>query len=210
MKSVFSFIVKPVGERYDNKIDIDGKELIVNTKIESFKSVNNLAEVVSVPLAYKTDIKEGDLVIIHHNVFRRFYNMKGAQKDSRSSFIDNLYFCDIDQIYLYKSNEKERWKTFGDRCFVKPLKNISHLSLEKTRRLIGILKYGNSSLNKLKIDEGDLIGYTPLSEFEFVVDGQLLYCMKSNDIVIKYEYKGDEAEYNPSWTQSSIGVDQGS
>jgi hypothetical protein len=27
--------------------------------------------------------------------------------------------------------------------------------------------------------------------------------MKSNDIVIKYEYKGNEAEYNPSWTQSS-------
>jgi hypothetical protein len=27
--------------------------------------------------------------------------------------------------------------------------------------------------------------------------------MKSNDIVIKYEYKGDEKEYNPSWSKSS-------
>jgi len=27
--------------------------------------------------------------------------------------------------------------------------------------------------------------------------------MKSNDIVIKYEYKGNETEYNPSWAQSS-------
>jgi hypothetical protein len=26
--------------------------------------------------------------------------------------------------------------------------------------------------------------------------------MKSNDIVIKYEYKGDEEEYNPSWAHS--------
>jgi hypothetical protein len=25
--------------------------------------------------------------------------------------------------------------------------------------------------------------------------------MKSNDIVIKYEYKGDEAEYDPNWAK---------
>jgi hypothetical protein len=201
MKSVFSFIVKPVGERYNNKIKIDGKDLIINTKIESFKSVNNLAEIVSVPLAYSTDIKIGDLVVIHHNVFRRFYDIRGNQKNSRAFFMDNLYFCDIDQIYLYKNDD--RWKAFGDRCFVKPLKNNDSLRLDKERNLIGILKYGNSSLEALKINEGDLVGYTPFGEFDFIIEGQRLYCMKSNDIVIKYEYKGDEAEYNPSWSKSS-------
>ena len=205
MKSVFDFIVKPVGERYDNKINIEGKELIVNTKIESFRSVNNLAEIVEVPLAYQTVIEKGDLVIIHHNVFRRFYDMKGNQKDSRSYFKDGMYFCALDQIYLYKKNDGE-WKSFGDRCFIKPIKNTSHLSNEKECKLIGILKYGNNSLKASKINEGDLVGYTPNGEFEFIIDGQRLYCMKSNDIVIKYEYKGDEVEYNPSWAQSGIGV----
>jgi hypothetical protein len=109
---------------------------------------------------------------------------------------------------LYKNEGK--WKTFGDRCFIKPLKNIDYLKLDKEQRLIGILKYGNESLNKLKINPGDLVGYTPDGEWEFLIDGERLYCMKSNDIVIKYEYKGDEAEYNPSWTQSSVGIDQGS
>mgnify|MGYP003646741026 CR=1 FL=1 len=199
MRSVFSFIVKPVGDRYNNKIKIDGKDLIINTKIESFKSVNNLAEIVSVPLAYSTDIKIGDLVIIHHNVFRRFYDMKGKQKNSRSFFMDNLYFCDVDQIYLYKNDD--RWKSFNDRCFIKPLKNNDYLKLDKEQNLIGILKYGNSSLEALKISEGDLVGYTPGGEFDFVIDGQRLYCMKSNDIVIKYEYKGDEVEYQPAWTK---------
>jgi hypothetical protein len=201
MTSVFNFIVKPVGDRYDNKIKVGDKDLILNTKIESFKSVNNLAEVVAIPLAYSTNIKVGDFVIIHHNVFRRFYDMKGKQKNSRAFFKDNLYFCDIDQIYLYKNDSK--WKSFGDRCFIKPLKNTDYLNLEKELKLIGILKYGNSSLEALKIHEGDLVGYTPDGEFEFVVDKQRLYCMKSNDIVIKYEYKGNEAEHNPSWTQSS-------
>jgi len=208
MRSVFNFIVKPVGERYDNEVKVNGKSLILNTKIESFKSVNNLAEVVSVPLAYSTNIKVGDLVVIHHNVFRVFYDIKGIKKNSRSFFMDNLYFCDLDQIYLYK-NDKE-WKTVGNRCFIKPLKNIDYLKLDKEQRLIGILKYGNKSLEALKINQGDLVGYTPNGEFEFIIDGQRLYCMKSNDIVIKYEYKGDEAEYNPSWAQSSIGAHQGS
>jgi hypothetical protein len=201
MKSVFDFIVKPVGSRYDNKVKVEGKELILNTRIESFKSVNNLAEVISVPLAYSTNIKVGDIILIHHNVFRRFYDMKGNQKDSRSHFIDDMYFCSIDQIYMYKRDGK--WNTIGNRCFIQPIKNDDNLELRKERRLIGILRYGNESLKTLGINEGDLVGYTPDGEFEFTVDKQLLYCMKSNDIVIKYEYKGNETEYNPSWTQGS-------
>jgi hypothetical protein len=204
MTAIFDFIVKPVGSRYENSVDIDGKELILNTKIESFKSVNNMAEVVSVPLAYKTDIKVGDTVVIHHNVFRRFYDIRGKQKNSRSYFKEDLYFCSSDQIYLYKTDSE--WKSFGDRCFIKPLKNIDHLKLDKERKLIGILKYGNDALKALKINPGDLVGYTPFGEFEFIIEGQRLYCMKSNDIVIKYGYKGDEEEYSPSWSQSGIGA----
>jgi co-chaperonin GroES (HSP10) len=202
MRSVFSYLVKPVGDRYDNKVSVGDKELIINTSIESFKSVNNLAEVVAIPLAIEnTDIKVGDLVIIHHNVFRRFYDIRGKQKNSRAYLMEDLYFCELDQIYLYKQGSK--WNTVGDRCFVKPLKNIDHFKLDKEQRLIGILKYDNSSLNELKINRGDLVGYKPYGEYDFIVDGERLYCMKSNDIVIKYEYKGNETEYNPSWAQSS-------
>ena len=200
MRSVFEFIVKPLGDRYNNKIKVDGKELILNTKIESFKSVNNTAEVVAIPLAFKTDIKVGDKVIIHHNVFRRFYNIKGVQKNSRSYFMEDLYFLNEDQIYLYGNTGK--WKAYGDRCFIAPIENTDQFKLDKERKLIGILKYDNSYLNELNINRGDLVGYTPYGEFDFIIDGERLYCMKSNDIVIKYEYKGDETRYNPSWAQS--------
>lgn len=199
MKSVFSFIVTPVGQRYDNSIDVNGKELIINTKIETFKAVNNLATVVAIPMAFETDIKVGDTIVIHHNVFRRFYGTKGEQKNSRSYLTEDLYFCDADQIYLYKTDTE--WKSFGDRCFVKPIKNTDYLKLDKEQKHIGILKYGNSSLDELKINPGDLVGYKPFGEFEFIVDNQRLYCMKSNDIVIKYEYKGNEVEYNPAWAK---------
>jgi co-chaperonin GroES (HSP10) len=201
MKSIFSFIVKPVGERYDNTKKVGDKELILNTKIESFKSVNNIAEVVNVPMAFKTDIKVGDKIIIHHNVFRRFYDMKGKQKNSRSYYKEDLYFVEQDQIYLY--GDYGSWKTYGDRCFVKPIKNIDQFKIQKEQKHIGILKYGNSSLEDLKITPGDLVGFKPYGEYDFIIDDERLYCMKSNDIVIKYEYRGNETEYNPSWAKSS-------
>ena len=202
MKSLYDFIVKPYNEkRYSNSIKVEDKELVLNTKIESFKSVNNIAEVIAVPSAYKTDIKVGDKIIIHHNVFRVFYDMRGNKKNSRSMFIDNMFFVAPDQIYMY--GNFDNWKSFGDRCFIMPLKNNDSLTLDKERKLIGILKYGNKSLEALKITPGDLVGYTPFGEFDFIVDDQRLYCMKSNDIVIKYEYQGDEIENNPSWAKSS-------
>ena len=201
MKSLYDFIVEPLGDKYSNTVNIDGKSLVLNTKIESFKFVNRLAKVIKTPLAFNFDIKIGDIVVIHQNVFRTFYDMKGKKKKSRSFFKDNLYFCSIDQIYLYKNSDG--WNSFGDRCFIKPIKSKEDLTLDKEASLIGILKYGNSSLNKLKINPGDLVGYTPNGEWEFLIEKERLYCMKSNDIVIKYEHEGNEEEYNPSWSSSS-------
>ena len=201
MNSLFDFIVEPVGQRYSNDIKIGDKSLIINTKVESFKSVNNIAKIIKLPKAYKTNLKINDIVMIHHNVFRRFYDMRGNGKNSKSYFKDNLYFVQPDQIYLYKRTNK--WKAFGDRCFINPIKNYINTNTNLEQRLVGILKYGNSSLESIGINEEDLVGYTPNGEYDFIVDGKRLYCMKSNDIVIKYERQGNEVEYNPSWAQSS-------
>ena len=200
MKSLFDFIVEPVGQRYSNEVKVGDKSLIINTKSENFKSVNNIGKVIKLPKAYKTVIKKGDLIMIHHNVFRRFYDMKGKEKNSKSYFKDNMYFVQPDQIYLYK--RKNKWKTFQDRCFVAPLKDEVDINNWLEQSLIGVLKYGNSALKALGINQEDVVGYKPYGEYDFVVDGKRLYCMKSNDIVIKYERQGNEVEYNPSWAQS--------
>ena len=201
MKSLFDFIVEPVGQRYSNEIKVGDKSLIINTKAESFKSVNNIAKVIEIPKVFKTSIKVGDLIMIHHNVFRRFYDVRGNEKNSKAYFKDNLYFVQLDQVYLYK--RKDKWKAFGDRCFVSPIKDEVDIHNWLEQNLIGVLKYGNSALEALEINEGDLVGYKPFGEYDFVVDGKRLYCMKSNDIVIKYERQGNEVEYNPRWAQSS-------
>ena len=201
MNSLYDFIIQPIGERYNNTKKIGDVDLILNNKIESWKFVNRLAKVLSTPLAVKTPIKKGDIVIVHQNIFRRFYDMQGKQKDSRSYFKDNMYFAGIDQIYLYKN--KDKWISFGDRCFVKPIKNSNSILNRKEDPYVGILKIGNNSLEASKINPGDMIGFKPGAEWEFFINDERLYCMKSNDIVIKYGYKKNQKEYNPSWTNSS-------
>jgi len=199
MQSLFSFIVEPKNGRYDNEVDIDGKKLIINTTMDDHKYVNRVGIVKSIPKIGKTNIKIGDEVIVHHNVFRRFYDVRGFEKNSSSYFKEDLYFCFYDQIFLYKQDNE--WKAPFDFCFVKPIvENKKQLvTVQKERPRVGILKYGNSSLNAFKVNEGSLVGFSPSSEYEFVIDNDRLYRMRTNDITIKYEYKGDEVEYNPSW-----------
>jgi len=202
MNSLYDFIVRPLGKEYSNDINIGGVKLILNTKIESFKFVNNLAVVVSIPLAYKTRVNVGDIIVIHHNVFRTFYDIKGKKKKSRSWFKEDLYFCSLDQVYLYKNKKDDDFKSINNRCFIKPLKSKRKFSVDKEQKLIGILKIGNSSLEAAGVSEGDLVGYTPYGEYDFIINDERLYCMKSNDIVIKYGDKENQTEYNPSWANS--------
>ena len=169
--------------------------------MDDHKFVNRVGVVMSVPLIGDTDLSVGDEVIVHHNVFRRFYDVRGNEKNSTSYFKEDMYFCYYDQIFLYK--HKNKWKAPGDFCFVKPIlkKEKQIISDDKEQKRIGILKYGNSSLEAFKIHEGDLVGFSPSSEYEFIIDENRLYRMRTNDITIKYEYKGDEVEYNPSWAK---------
>ena len=204
MNSIYQFIIQPIGERYNNKINVDNKELIINSSISDHKFINRTAKVIGIPLGIKTCIKKGDTVIVHHNIFRRYYDMKGKSVNGSKFFKDDLYFAMPSQIYLYK--RKNKWKTNENFCFVKPLNEKDDFKDQKLKKNIGILKYSNSSLEVLEITEGDVVGFKPNREFEFVIDKQLLYCMESNDIVIKYEHKGNEIKYNPSWAKSSRGI----
>ena len=200
MKSLYKFIITPLNRRYDNEIEVDGKKLIINSSVEEFTFISRQAKVVSIPTEYETKIKVGDTLIVHHNIFRRWFDQKGNERNSSSYFTEDLYFAQPDQIYLYKRNNK--WKTFGGYCFVKPIKNDNLLSNIVDKKFIGILKYGNKYLTAQGVNPGDLISFPPKREWEFVVDKELLYCMKSKNIIIKHEYEGHETEYNPRWAQS--------
>jgi len=192
MKALNNYIIKPIGGRYNNSIAIDNKSLIVNTEIFNHLHVNREAEIIATPANNKSDLKVGDTVIVHHNVFRRWHDVKGRERNSKSYFKNNKYFVSKDQIFSFKRDNE--WKPIDGFCFIKPIKSIDKFDESKERPLIGVVKQSDGT-----VDIGDLVGFTPSSEYEFIVDGERLYRVYSKFITIKYEYQGNEEEYNPSW-----------
>ena len=139
MKSVHNFVVTPKGGRYNNKKKIGDSELILNTEIFNHQHVNREAKVISTPIAGHTEIQAGDKVIVHHNVFRRWYDIKGVEKNSRSYFNESMYFINKDQIFLYKRDNE--WRVPKGYCWVKPLKATDQFNIESEKPLQGIVKY---------------------------------------------------------------------
>ena len=202
MKSIYDFIIEPKNTRYNNTKKVGDKELVLNTEIFNHQYVSREAVIKHLPLAVETELQVGDEIIVHHNVFRRWHNVHGEEKNSRSFIDENTYCVKQDQIYSYNRNN-QGWKTLNGYCFVKPIKSNDNFTTEKEEVLVGIMKYMDPLLKEYNISEGDLVGFTPNSEYEFVINGEKLYRILTTDISLKYEYKGNEEEYNPSWAGSS-------
>ena len=200
MKAPFDFVIEPKGNRYNNAKKVGDKSLILNTEIFNHQYINREAIVKSVPTAYKTKIKPGDTVIVHHNVFRRWHDIKGNEKNSRSYFNENTYLVKPDQIFLYKNNND--WLAMDGYCFVQPIKQRDILKPEKEEECIGIVEHTDGVYSK-----NELVGFTPFSTYEFIIDGKRLYRVMNKFITIKYEYQGNEEKYNPSWAESSGRAD---
>jgi len=192
MNAYKDFIVAPIGERYNNVKRVDDKELILNTEIFNHQYVNRKAKVIATPLLFESPVNVGDEVIVHHNIFRRWTDVKGREKNSRSYWKEDKYIISQDQIYLYNN------KAMPGYSFVQPIKSNSKLDNNTEQPLIGIIKYTDGAF-----DINALVGFTPNSEYEFIIEGKRLYRVLNKFITIKYEYKGNEEEYNPSWAKSS-------
>jgi hypothetical protein len=196
MKSVFNYMVAPKHGRSSGKKEIDGKELLLNTDTQAHEYTSRLGIIKALPLATPTELRVNDEVILHHNVFRRFRDVRGAEKNSKAYYSEDTFFAQPDQIYAYKRNGE--WYCLEGFCFLKPIINKDPLSLEKEQPLVGIIKYADKGF-----EVGELVGFKPNREYEFNIEEERLYRVPSKDITIKYEYQGDEEEYNPSWSQSS-------
>ncbi len=185
MQSPYMFIVKPLGgKRYSNTRDVNGKELIVSTSEEAHEHSERMAKVVSLPINYEGPIIEGDLLLVHHNVFKFYNDMYGNTKSGRSYFKDDLFFVDSEQFFLYKHDGK--WHAHDRFCFVKPIKVTKSMLLKRgvEEPLVGEIRYINQQLLNMGLNEGDTVVFEPESDYEFTVDGEKLYRMFTNNITM--------------------------
>ena len=188
MRSLYNYIIYSEN-RYNNSTTVEDKELILNTEISErdYMYTNRIGKVISLPALLNSELKKEDEVILHHNVFRRWIDIRGKEKNSSSFINENQFLVSPDQIYAYKRNSE--WKCLSDYCFVKPIEDDSKWSVLKEKQLSGELMYSNSGLEALGVSKGDVVGFTPDSEYEFNIDGQKLYRVLSNQITIKYGSK---------------------
>ena len=166
MKSPYSFIVSPKnGRRYDNIKKYGNKNFITSSSEEDHSSSNRFAVVVSTPINYNGPIKKGDTLLVHHNVFKFYNDMYGNRKSGKS---------------------KSEWIGHDKYCFIKPLESKDGY-LKKSSKyepLTGTVKYINQDLLDKGVKVGDVVLYQPDSEYEFLVDDELLYRMFTDNITV--------------------------
>lgn len=182
MQSPFDFIV--TGKRYNNTKEVGGIELIVNTSEEDHRFSNRYAEVLEVPYKYEGPVQKGDTLLVHHNVFKFYNDIRGNRKSGRSFFRDDTFFVEPDQFYMYKRDGK--WNTHGRFCFVKPVPATeSYIKKPFTHEpLMGKMVYPNAYLLTQGVKEGDTVCFKPDSEYEFDVDGEKLYRIFDHQITM--------------------------
>jgi len=181
MNAIYNYIILCTN-RYNNSKKIKDKELVLNTEIteRDYHFVNRIGKIISLPLFIDTPAKIGDEVILHHNVFRRWYDIRGNEKNSAAFINENEYIVSPDEVFAYKRNNK--WHCFDKFCFVKPLKSNSKWNVLKEKKLLGKLVYSNNYLESLGVSCGDIVGFKPNSEYEFNIENKKLYRILSNYI----------------------------
>lgn len=184
MKSPYSFIIRPVGQRrYDNIRKFGDTEFYISTSQEDHKTSNRFAEVIGVPIYYNGPIKEGDTVIVHHNVFKYYFDMKGRQKSSWNHIMDDIFSAEIDQVYMYKRDKD--WVAVDPFIFIRPIPTEDKLikTTGPHEELWGEIVYKTDTLENVSV--GDIVSFTPDSEYEFRIDDEILYRMYNRNICLK-------------------------
>jgi hypothetical protein len=96
-----------------------------------------------------------------------------------------LYLVSSNKIYLVKKNNN--WVSFDDYCFVSPKDEENmEVSLGAYELHKGTVKYTNDNLISQGLTDGMEIGYTKDSEYEFEIDGEMLYRMRRKDICVEF------------------------
>lgn len=177
MKSPESFIVTPKERRYKSAIEVGNVKLETVTSIENAKDVSMEAIVVALPLNYEGEIEVGDDLIIHHNIFRDYYNQHGNLTHSRAFLHDGLYHAIPEEVFCYKKGDE--WKPCPNVCLVLPLTEDDISLLE------GVFLPHTGTIYLSNTHKGKSpIGFTPESEYEVWIDNVMYYKMRDIDICL--------------------------
>ena len=176
------FIVEPYA---GSNFVVEENNIIVNVSIENASFTNRLGVVKYLPRFYKGNVSEGDILVVHHNTFRTYYDQNGNKKESFNHVKDSLFYVGTEFIYMIIKKDGTKL-SFENNVFIKPIfRSESMFEEEKEVVNTGIVYLSNEELKKEGIVDGDEIFFAKDSEYEFRINGERLYRMTTNKILGK-------------------------
>ena len=191
MKATVFFIVE-VEDDYNNEVELsNGLKLAVNNTIDNVEHINRIGKLIDGPKG--SNVQRGDTLLFHHNICRRSWGLKGKKRQSMFYIKSQIYYIPITEIFMVKRQGASDWEAIDPYVFVKPLQAVKKVlkngleimedSYKDMKNLMGTISYSNKTLLYSGIQEGDLITFQEDSEFEFEINGEIHYRMKTQDIL---------------------------
>jgi hypothetical protein len=180
------FIVSPLnGNKFINTKQVGDKTLIINTSIEQADNVNRIGVVISTPLHYEGNIRIGDHVVVQHNVFRTYFDGAGLTRESDFHIKGDFYQVQLDLIFLIIRGKETI--AVDQYVFIEPIIEEKKWIGAVEQEHVGIVVYGNDILKQQDIEVGDKIAFGTDAEYQFVINEQRLYRVRTTRILAKLQ-----------------------
>ena len=119
------------------------------------------------------------------NIFRTYFDGQGRTRESDFHIKDNLFQVLPELIYLIIRGEEKI--AVDNYVFISPIIENKKWIGETELEHVGFVKYTNDVLLKLGINVGDKIAFGTDCEYEFNIDNERLYRMRTSRILAKLE-----------------------
>ena len=186
-----NYLIVELDQAYNNEVNIldDNSSLIINSTVESVEHISRVAKVIDAPKF--TVINKGDQIVAHHNIFRQKNDVKGKTIKSDYYLEDNQYFIPLTEVFMYKQGDQ--WNAIDPYVFIKPipLRDDNELILGVKKEYKGrehqkgTVAFNNKALESQGIRQGDEVAFSRYCEYEFMIEGDLYYKMRTQDIIAK-------------------------
>lgn len=188
MKSLFGFVIKPVGGRYRNTTEIGGVDYVRSTSVEDHESTTREGLVLETPAGYVGPIKKGHKLLVHHNVFRQYYDLKQGKSSSNAYFFGDNFVVDDTEFFAYHDGKK--WNAVGRYCLVKPVKGEESImqfdTFQSEKSMVVEMVSPNEYLSSKLVKKLDKVVCKPDAKYKFVIDGEIYYRMYETQILAKW------------------------
>jgi len=171
MRSLSEFIVEPLNGKISTPKSKEG--FTMSSSIEDHRVSNRVAIIKSVPLGYNGPIEVGDSAIVHHNVFRKYNDVKGREKFSHSMIRSTVYRADLLQVFAFNRNGSG-WESV-----------YPYLFFSTDNKHFGKILISSPESRSQGFSEGEKFYYKPGSEYEFRIDDVSMYRVPQKNICFR-------------------------